>query len=195
MTEAPGQDLLDVLASDHEAMVELLDRLHPAEIEAATAPPESQRQQLVIDVVRHLVAEEQYLWPLVRHRLDGGDQLAETAFADDREIEHALRGLEHPDADAQYLGVVLAGVQRLLAEHVREQAEQLFPQLRATVEADELVRLADEAVGAEQVGPTRPRLLHPENAALNKASGLVEGFIDHVRDTYRHRGARAEEIE
>lgn len=199
VTSSTGETILDVLASDHRAVLRLLDRLDAAASSALTTSgeviEEGWREQLVIELVRHFVAEEQYLYPLVRDRLADGDRIADLAFASNRECEQALKPLENPSADAAYLAVSLASLRRLLNEHVGLQQEQLFPALRAATEPAELVELAEQVLGAEQLAPTRPRALAAANPALNKFSSMVEGFIDHVRDAYSHRGARADDVE
>ncbi len=144
--------------------------------------------------MRHFVAEEQYLYPLLREQLDDGEQSAEAGLATDRACEQALRGLESPRADAQDLSVTLAEVRRLFAQHVGQQQE-LFAALREVVPAQRLAELADEVLGAEQLAPTRPRVVAPANPAVNKVSSLLEGFIDRVRGSYAHRGADEQHVD
>ncbi|MEO6702392.1 MAG: hemerythrin domain-containing protein [Jatrophihabitantaceae bacterium] len=194
-----AETILDVLASDHRAVLELLDQLD-AESAAAlngsgTDADVRLREQLVIELVRHFVAEEQYLLPLVRDGLVEGDRLADAALESDRHCEHALRALENPQADAEYLAVALATIRRQVMAHVAGQQDQLFPALDRQVDRNQLIALAEQVLGAEQLAPTRPRLLAASNPALNKFSSLVEGFIDHVRDSYTHRGATEDMVD
>jgi hypothetical protein len=203
-TDRPaGQTALELLHSDHQAILALLDRADarvaqaladPARLDTGEPASDDLREELVIEVVRHFVAEEQYLYPLVRDRLPGGAELADTGFANHRACEHAMRDLEDPLADAHHLATALAAVRRLLEEHVAGQ-HRLFMLLAAEVDRSELVELAGRLLGAEQLAPTRPRAVALENPALNKLSSLVEGFIDHVRDTYERRGATAEDVD
>jgi len=187
------QNVLEVLASDHQAVFGLLDRLDVQTAGVLFGKPEPAdeglREQLVIQCVRHFVAEEQYLWPLVRDHLAHGDTLSDAGFTSNRSIEDALKGLENPQADAEYLSVQLASIRRQLTDHVNEQQDQLFPHLADQVDPAELNRLGRDVVAAAQLAPTRPRTVAPENPALNKVSSLVEGFIDQVRDSVSHRGA------
>jgi len=187
MTE---QSILQALDSDHAAIAELLDRLQ------AAAPGFAEdgrdlREELVIEAVRHFVGEEQYLHPLLRTELPDGADLAAAGFAANRATEAVLRRFEQAEQDP---AEVLAELRRLLAEHVAEQ-QQIFDRLAAAVPAAELDRLGTEVRGAEQLAPTRPRTLAASNPALNKFSSFVEGFLDHVRDSYGHRGAREEHVE
>lgn len=184
MTEQPAQTILDVLDSDHRAMLDLLDRA------AAETDPDALAawcEQLVVDVVRHFVAEEQYLLPLVRERFGDASEHLHTAFVEHREIEDALRRLENVDRDPKAVHPLLADVGARLSRHIAGQ-DAVFDQLRARADPAELVQLAEEVRGSEQLAPTRPRIYRPESAAVNKVVSVVQGFVDHVRDSYEHRG-------
>ena len=193
-----AETILDVLASDHQAVLALLDELDAKSAEALNgvdrAGDTGLRERLVIELVRHFVAEEQYLYPMVRERLTGGDRLADTSLAAARGCERELRALENPHADPRDLAVALASVRQQVGVHVTTQHDQLFPALTDHVERERLIELAEQVLGAEQLAPTRPRLLAASNPALSKFASLVEGFVDHVRDSYSHRGAGPDEV-
>jgi hemerythrin-like domain-containing protein len=179
------QDILAVLDSDHRAIEELIEQAR-----AETDPEKLAAlcEQLVMDVVRHLVGEEQYLLPLVRENLGDGDEHSKAAFAEHQAIEHQLKRLEDLERDRTAVLPVLDETAELLGRHMARQDDALFTALRSAVPAEELDRLGDEVIGAEQLAPTRPRDLRPESPALNKVVSLVSGWVDHVRDSYSHRG-------
>ncbi len=202
-----GETILDVLSSDHRAVLKLLDQLDaggsgaPANsvelagsADSAGPAGEGARERLVIELVRHFVAEEQYLYPLVRERLPDGPELADAGFASNRSCEQALKALEDPRAGADHLAVSLATIRRLVASHLSEQEQRLFPALEQQARPAELAQLAEQVLGAEQLAPTRPRAVAAANPALNKFSSIVEGFIDHVRDSYSHRGVQPDDL-
>jgi iron-sulfur cluster repair protein YtfE (RIC family) len=172
------ETILDVLASDHRAIRALLGEVSD----------EASRERLVTLLVRHFVAEEQYLYPLVAQRVDGGPADSDEAFAEHRATEHELKVLERRDAALPEVAQALASVTQRFAEHTEAQENVLFPALLAACSEDELVGLADEVLGAEQLAPTRPRTVAASSPALNKFESFVEGYIDHVRDAYSHRG-------
>jgi hypothetical protein len=184
VSEPDSESIVDVLRSDHRAITEILD--DPA---AAGSSHEAlaAREQLVMDLVRHFVAEEQYLYPVVREHVADGQGLADAGFAADRVLEGRLRQLE----DAEVTGDALAGLwQELRASFVAhaQRQESLFDALTAACGAEQLGRLGADALGAEQLAPTRPRSIAPSSAALNVVTSLVEGFVDRVRDYYAKRG-------
>jgi len=125
VADVAGQSIFDVLASDHRDLEELIAR--------ATAEPgnDGLRELLVMELVRHFVAEEQYLYPLVRERGAAGDRLADEAFTMHRQCEDTLRGLEHDETDEVRVAATLAEVAGQLRTHVRAQEPDLFQQLAA----------------------------------------------------------------
>jgi hypothetical protein len=176
--------MTDALRSDHRAIAAWLDDGSATE---DTEEAAALREQVVINLVRHIVAEEQYLYPEVRHRLEHGDELAETNFAADRAIEAKLRQLEDPELTAQRLAAVWSEVRDAFAAHIDRQ-DGLFAALEAACPPERLAHLADQVLGAEQLAPTRPRPIAPSSPRANKVASLIEGYVDHVRDHYAHRG-------
>jgi hypothetical protein len=178
------QSILESLESDHHAISELL-----ADEDAPTVTPEGAalREQLVMALVRHFVAEEQYLDPTVREVLPERADEADAAFARDRETERILRRLEEHDLSAERLAEVWQQVTLAVATHVAEQQE-VFATLAEKCDPERLDELGEEVRGAEQLAPTRPRMVAFPETGLNKLTSFVEGFIDHARDYYSKRG-------
>jgi hypothetical protein len=139
-------------------------------------------------VVRHFVAEEQYLLPLVRERLEDGGALSEAAFDEHRRVEDELRRLEDLEHSTTAARPVLADIEAALRRHIAGQDADVFPALRAGCDPGELHHLAGEILGSEQLAPTRPRLVRADSARVNKLLSLVAGYVDQVRDAYTHRG-------
>ena len=74
----------------------------PLQIEQL-APGSAERRrlldQLTIELVRHSVDEEEYLYPAVREHLENGDALADKELADHARVEQLLKDLQTTDAD------------------------------------------------------------------------------------------------
>ena len=183
MTEAPPS-MTEALRSDHRAIAAWLD---DSSATADTDEAAALREQVVINVVRHFVAEEQYLYPEVRHQVAHGHDLAEANFVADRAVEAKLKELEDPDLTAQGLATVWSEVREGFADHITRQ-DSLFSALESACSPERLAHLADQVLGAEQLAPTRPRPIAPSSPRANKVASLIEGYVDHVRDHYAHRG-------
>jgi hypothetical protein len=185
MGSGESADIFDVLDSDHRALLEL--------VTAASAitdgePSPSRCEQHVMAGVRHFVAEEQYLLPLVRAHLVEGESMSSAAFEEHRTVENKLRRLEDLEQTPARVRPILADVEAAIRRHVASQHDQLFPALRERCDSARLQALGDEVIGSEQLAPTRPRIVHAESPLVNKVVSLIAGYVDQVRDAYAHRG-------
>ncbi len=184
MVDSDSPSIVDALRSDHRAIAALVD---DATATAASSEAAAAREQLVMNLVRHLVAEEQYLYPAVREHIADGEALAERGFQQDRLCEKHLRRLEDPDITHEQLAAVWADIRSEFAIHITLQ-EPMLAALAASCPGERLARLGEGVLGAEQLAPTRPRPIASEHASVSKVLSLVEGFVDQVRDSYTHRG-------
>jgi hypothetical protein len=80
-----------------------------AELEKLGSADVERRQQLtekvIIELVRHSVAEEAYLYPAVRELTPGGDELADREIAEHAEAEETMKRLE--DAVRAFFRMIL----------------------------------------------------------------------------------------
>jgi hypothetical protein len=180
--------MLDALRSDHRAITEqLASRALAAHSDEALI----EREELVILLVRHFVAEEQYLYPTVRDQLVDGRARADAGFVADRAIEGQLRELEDDELRVERLAAIWREVGTEFAHHVSSQ-EQLFTELATACSPQQLLELGDGIAGSEPLAPTRPRRVVVESPGANKIVSFVEGFVDHARDYYTKRGVESD---
>jgi len=169
---SPEPDPIDaVLRSDHAAITRDL-----AALRTDASGAGERFTQLSADIVRHFVAEEQYLLPAVRRHLEGGDRISDDEFAEHERIEKILRRLD--DDDDQPVDATIGELERALAEHVSRQESSLIPQLVAALDPDTLAELGEGALGAEQLAPTHPRAFVPKSATVSKVASWIEGLVD-----------------
>jgi hypothetical protein len=183
-----SQSMPDALRSDHRAIAEQL-----ADHELARRTDEAliEREELVILMIRHFVAEEQYLYPTVRKHLEDGAERAESGFSADRAIEGQLRQLEDEDLRVEQLATIWRQLGTEFAQHVSSQ-EQLFTELGQACSPEQLLELGDGINGSEPLAPTRPRRVVFESPGANKVISFLEGFVDQARDYYSKRGVEPE---
>ncbi|MFI0154765.1 hemerythrin domain-containing protein [Streptomyces lydicus] len=84
------------MTADHREVDEMFAKFDDAE------PGSADRKRLVdaitIELVRHSIAEEMYLYPAVREHLAEGDALADKEIEDHGRVERLLKGLEMQEA-------------------------------------------------------------------------------------------------
>jgi hemerythrin-like domain-containing protein len=186
VTDSRRETIIDSLRSDHRAIVELLDSQTIAD---ATELALTEREQLVMSLIRHFVAEEQYLYPTVRDLYETDEiEVADRQLAADRELENRLRSLETPDVTPAVVAEVIVAVRSDFGAHVAAQ-DELFDELTRRCPPERLSELGADVRGAEQLAPTRPRRFAPRDETTNKIVSYVEGYLDHIRDHYSHRGS------
>jgi hemerythrin superfamily protein len=179
------RDVIEVLTHDHREVEEMFD-----ELTDTTDPGERRRivDDITIELIRHAVAEEMYLYPAVRRHVPGGDAIADHEISEHAEIERALKDLEKADAtDADFTTLTT----RLITdvnEHVQEEESTLFPRLVEHTTKEDLLKLGEQVQTAKKVAPTRPHPSAPDRPPLNKLLAPGAGLVDRVRDHLSGRG-------
>lgn len=175
-----SDDLISVLTQDHHELRQLL-----TELENLCGGERLRRtltDQLIVEVVRHSVAEECYLYPLARERLPDGDRVVDKALADHARLERLLRRLEAPEIPDAQFALLMSWLISDARHHIDEEDERIFPSLAHYVSEEELVELGRKAQRSKSCAPSR---------ASNKAEGgpLVQvlltsgaGLVERVRD-------------
>lgn len=120
-----GGDVIAELTTDHREVDELFGKIE------ALSPGDKQRKkyadQAVIELVRHSVAEEAYLYPAVREFLSDGDTVADKEIEDHAEAERTMKALEAVGADDPEFDRLIGELMTEIRSHVRDEEDNLFP--------------------------------------------------------------------
>jgi hemerythrin superfamily protein len=181
-----GGNVIDELVTDHREVEEIFGRID------ALPPGDKDRKtyadQATIELVRHSVAEEAYVYPAVREHVTGGDALADKEIEDHSRAEQIMKDLESCEAgDAEFdrlIGMLMSEIR----EHVADEEENLFPRLRAACPPDTLNNLGDQVRQAKKMAPTRPHPSAPDKPPANKLLAPGVGLVDRMRDALTGRG-------
>ena len=96
MTTMSTTDVVELLLADHEEAKALLARFdHIAPNDRA-----SYFCEVVTELVRHEVAEEHIVYPVIRRATPGGDQEAKARIAEQAEAEELLAHMEKMDTSS-----------------------------------------------------------------------------------------------
>ncbi|MBO1413289.1 hemerythrin domain-containing protein [Streptomyces sp. FH025] len=181
-----GGNAIDELMTDHREVEELFAR-----IQAMTGGGQQLRDavdEVTIELVRHSVAEEQYLYPAVREHLQGGDRLADKEIADHGRGEEILKKLEQVRTDDPRMSPLLQQLMDEVAAHVQDEENNLFPMLRRACTAEQLNELGDKIRRAKSIAPTRPHPAAPDSPMASKLLAPGVGLVDRARDFVTGRG-------
>ena len=185
MTQAPQRpDVVDVLTNDHHEVLDLLEQ-------AKASDDAGERRELadvaISELVRHSVAEEMFVYPVMREQLPDGDEAVASDVSEHKELETIMKKLEGADPQHAEFDDLLLQLEAALRGHVRDEEGLQFPYLRAQIAHSELVELAEKVELAKRVAPTRPHPLAPNNQLFHKVVGPGVGMVDRIRDALSDR--------
>lgn len=181
-----GGDVIAELTTDHREVEELF-----SEIEGMPSGDSRRKDcadKVTIELVRHSVAEEAYLYPAVREHLPDGDALADKELEDHATAERIMKDLEGCDADDPRFDTLIDALMTEIREHVADEEGNLFPRLRAMCAQETLAELGDKVRTAKKTAPTRPHPSAPDKPPANKLLAPGVGLVDRLRDMMTGRG-------
>jgi hemerythrin superfamily protein len=179
-------NLVDDIITDHREFESIFGELESA------GDPRTQPElveHVIAGLVRHSVAEEQYLYPAARDVLPDGDELADHELKEHAEAEEVMKAIEKagPD-DAKYDDLV----RELIADirhHVEDEENDLLPKLRDACSAEQLGELSEKFQRAKSMAPTRPHPSAPDRPPANKILAPGAGLVDRLRDALTGRNS------
>jgi hemerythrin-like domain-containing protein len=186
-TAATQTDLITALTDEHREVEQIFSRLESL-AGGTSEEAEQLARQLVISLVQHSVAEEIYLYPTVRERLPGGDELADQEVAEHDAAERTMQRLESASPSDEDFWPAVHELMREIRQHVHEEEGELFPRLRTVCSEEELRDLGSKAAQAEKIAPTRPHPDAPSEGNSLAALAPGAGLVDRARDTLSGRG-------
>ncbi|MQS16407.1 hemerythrin domain-containing protein [Streptomyces kaniharaensis] len=181
-----GGNVIEELMADHREVQVIFGKIQ--EMTAGGQRLRDLVDEVTIELVRHSVAEEQYLYPAVREHLQGGDSLADKETEDHSRVEKILKRLENMDTDDAQMSPLLQQLMDEVAAHVQDEETNLFPMLRRACTPEQLDDLGDKIRRAKAMAPTRPHPSAPSTPAASKLLAPGTGLVDRARDFVTGRG-------
>ena len=192
MTEAQ-QDVIEVLTHDHREVEEMFVQLEGLRGRTDEASKERRKElvdQVIIELVRHSVAEETEVYPKVQAKVSAEE--AERAKHEHGEAEETMKALDGMDPDDPRFEAQLETLMREIREHVAEEEGQIFPHMRTVFSEQELVDMAEKVQRVKKIAPTHPHPGVPHERGARLAAGPVAGLFDRARDAVTGRGRESD---
>jgi hemerythrin superfamily protein len=174
-----GTDVVDELTTDHREATALLDRI------LTMGDVEDRRDMadtVITELVRHSVAEEMYVYPVIEDVFPDGKQVVQHDIEEHKELERTMKDLEGCAADDPRFPALVSALRDQLHHHATDEETEQFPQLRARVSREQLVKMREQVQTAKKLAPTRPHPGSPNNEVFHKLVGPGVGLMDRVRD-------------
>jgi len=185
MPTGDADDLVSVIVADHRAVERVFD-----ELESRTGTAAHRRDladHAISELVRHSVAEEQFMYPAVREWLPGGDDIADHEIAEHAEAERVMQDLDGVDPAEPRFDELLGKLISEVRNHVAEEEAELLPRLAETCSPERLRDLGRKVSAAKRVAPTRPHPSAPDRPPANLLLAPGTGLVDRVRDALSGR--------
>ncbi|WP_027947146.1 hemerythrin domain-containing protein [Amycolatopsis taiwanensis] len=176
-------DLISVITSDHREVEGAFQ-----ELESGRGTPEYRRglvDHVISELVRHSVAEEQFMYPAARRHLDNGDELADHEIAEHAEAERVMKELEDLPATKPRFEELMRDLMNDIRHHIEDEEHDLLPKLQQACPPEQLRDLGEKIVRAKKFAPTRPHPSAPDKPPANLILDPGAGLIDRLRDALK----------
>ncbi|MDQ3945337.1 MAG: hemerythrin domain-containing protein [Actinomycetota bacterium] len=171
-------DAISVIEKDHRTVDAMFN-------DYETVIDEARKEEVAPRIVRelsiHAALEEMLVYPVVRLKVDGGDDMVDHAVEEHQEAKRLLADIEKAGSGSQrdQLMKELAGSIR---EHIAEEEGDVLPRLRECVDAERLEQMGTLMERSRGLMPTHPHPMVPGTAAAQLLAGPLASVADHIRD-------------
>lgn len=180
-------DLITVIIGDHREVEKVF-----TELEDRSVAPERRREladHVIAELVRHSVAEEQYMYPAAREALPNGDEIADHELEEHAEAEQVMKDLEGVDPTDPRFEELVGKLISDIRHHVEDEESDLLPKLQEACSEEQLRGLGQQVVEAKEKAPTRPHPSAPDKPPANRLMDPGAGLVDRLRDKLSGRSS------
>ena len=133
----------------------------------------------------HAAIEEVVFYPAIRERLPDATGDVLEALEEHHLVKLTLSELERLDADDERFTAKMTVLMENVRHHVREEEQQLFPQVRSEFTRAELGDLGEALRSAKRTAPKRPHPHSPDTPPGNVVASALVAPIDAARSAVR----------
>lgn len=174
-----AQQIIDALRHDHDEVREMFRQIE-------TASGEKRRDlfhQLLSELVRHEVAEEEILRPVSKQH--AGAAIADARIKEESEAEELLKEMEKLDTGSQEFDNKLAKLRREVERHAEAEETKEFPRVADKETPQRLEQMGQAYEAMKKAAPTRPHPSTPNTPGANMLVGPFAAVADRARDAVR----------
>ena len=179
-----GGGVIEILTEDHSEMLDLVGQIK------GTTDPQRRRDltdTVIAEVMRHAVAEEMYVYPVIEEHVPGGAGEVEHDKQEHDELVKVMKQMEDVNtSDSRFMELVRA-FEGQLRHHAEDEEKDQFPKLREHIPAGMLLDIGRKVQNAKKLAPTRPHPSAPHSELFHKTVGPGVGMIDRLRDALAGR--------
>jgi len=181
MTTMSTTDVVELLLADDQQTKAILNRFE----QIAPSERASYFFEVVTELVRHEVAEEHVVYPIIRHATPGGRQEAEARIAEQAKAEELLAEMEKLDASSAEFATKFAALRQAVLDHASSEEASTFPLLKEMEDDESRLALAGRYEHAKAKAPTHPHPHVPDSPPGNLVLDPVAALFDKARGALR----------
>jgi hemerythrin-like domain-containing protein len=173
-------DAIAYLKSDHREVERLFKAFEKAGDKAVRT-----KRKLVDEIIaalsQHAAIEEQFLYPTARREVPAATDQVLESLEEHHVAKWLLSELLDMDPSDERFVAKTTVLMENVRHHVKEEENDLFPQLRQKLAKKELIELGDKLREAKKLAPQRPHPRSPDEPPNNLIVGVVAGAVDRAR--------------
>jgi hemerythrin superfamily protein len=177
----PRPDAIAVLKADHKTVEQLFKRYEKAG-DGAAKQKRKLVDEIIVELSKHASIEEQVLYPWAREYIEGGDDEVLEAIEEHHVVKWLLWELEDLSPQDERFDAKVAVMMENVRHHVKEEENELFPDLRDVATRAELLELGNALRAAKRRAPTRPHPRGPDEPPANLVATPIVAALDHARE-------------
>lgn len=181
-------DVVEVLTNQHRKAEELFRQLQQRSGDVDEL--RNIADQVIIELVRHSVAEEEHLYPAVRHYVSGGDEIVDHELAEHAQAEHTMKQLEAVTASEPRFDDLVAQLVDEIGHHVSDEEQELFPKLTRQASHEILQTLGHQVAALTAAAPTRAEASSLDAPLLTELLPTGAGLATATRSALSERTTR-----
>ena len=179
------RDFIEVLVQDHSEADNTfleIDRLLSEQSQESITTAGELSQQVITELVKHSVAEEEYVYPLVRQKLPNGDEVADMEIGEHAQAEETMKQLDGISPSNVEFKATVSKLAMQVREHAGKEEAELLPALGGKLSQEERLELGQKIEKAKAMAPTHPHPAAPDRPPMNKVMGPGVALVDRIRD-------------
>jgi hemerythrin-like domain-containing protein len=174
-------DALTLLKADHEAVEEKFkkfDELGPRAFKTKAALAAEVIEALSV----HAAIEEELLYPLIRERMTAEEDQVLEALEEHHVVKWTLLELDGMTPEHERFDAKFSVLMETVRHHVKEEEQELFPEVRKGFSRAELADLGVLLEQAKLSAPTKPHPRSPDEPPMNAVAASITTPLDTLRN-------------
>jgi hemerythrin superfamily protein len=186
-------DAITLLKNDHKTVERLFKQFEKAEKADDDEAKATVVNAIIEELSIHAAIEEQEFYPAVREALPTVEDEVLEGLEEHHIAKWTLSELDGMGPDDERFDAKVTVLIESVRHHVKEEEEEMFPQVRQALGRKRLAEIGDAMEEAKKTAPTRPHPKAPDTPPGNVAANKAAGVLDRARTGARRGAAKAKE--